>query len=92
MDGSSDIWIPCKVFTGRYPFSGFTDSVITAMIMDGKRPARPQETQGLGLTDSVWDMTRRCWRQDPTRRPTATEVVGLLRKWSVSFLSMEPMS
>lgn len=48
--------------------------------MDGKRPDRPRETQELGLTDSVWDMTLRCWQQDPASRPTMMEVVGLLRK------------
>ena len=64
-----------------YPFSGFTTSVIVTMIMDGKRPARPQEAQELGLTDSVWDMALKCWRQDPAHRPTVTEVVRLIRGW-----------
>jgi len=62
---------------------------ISLKIMGGERPARPQKAQELGLTDLVWNMTCKCWRQDPARRPTVTEVVGLLRKWSVFFLSME---
>ena len=56
--------------------------------MGGERPARPQGVQGLGLTDSMWDMTVRCWYQDPAQRPTMTEVVGLLRKLLAS-LSIE---
>ena len=59
------------------------------MIIDGKRPDRPQEVQGLGLTDSVWGMVVRCWGQDPAQRPGMTEVVRLLREWSVVSLSME---
>jgi len=51
------------------------------MIVDGSRPARPQEAQPIGLTDSVWDMTVRCWHQDPAQRPTMTEAVGLVREW-----------
>ena len=49
--------------------------------MDGHRPARPEEAQELGLTNSVWDMTVRCWHQDPARRPTMAQVVRLLREW-----------
>ena len=48
--------------------------------MDGERPDRPREP---GLTDSVWDMTRTCWRHDPSHRPAMTQVVGILREWPV---------
>ena len=65
---------------------------ISLKIIGGERPTCPQGAQGLGLTDSVWEMTLRCWQQDPARRPTVTEVVGLLREWSVFSLSAEPTS
>jgi len=81
---------PFKVFTGRYPFSGCGHVTIILKITGGEWPARPQEAQELGLTDSVWNMTHRCWHQDPACRPTMTEVVGLLREWPVFSLSMEP--
>ena len=54
--------------------------------------ARPQEARELGLTDSVWDMTVRCWHKDPVKRPTMTEVVKLAREWSVLSLFIESMS
>jgi hypothetical protein len=57
--------------------------------MDGERPARPQEGEELGLTDSMWDMTVRCWNQDPAQRLTMTEVVGFLHEFLVSSLSIE---
>ena len=78
-----------KAFTGKRPFSGFTTPDILSKIVDGERPARPQEAQELGLTDSMWDMTVRCWHQDPAQRPTMTEVVELLRELLVSSLSIE---
>ena len=90
MNSSPDIRISTKVFTGGYPFSGLTEMAISLKIMGGERPARPPGAQELGLTDSVWNMTCKCWRQDPARRPTVTEVVGLLREWF--SLSMEPTS
>ena len=80
--GSPDIGMVPQAFTGRPPFSEFTAPVITSRIIDGKRPARPQEAQKLGLTDSVWDTTVRCWHQDPIQRPTMMEVVRVLREWS----------
>ena len=76
-----------KVFTGRNPFSELTTPVIISKIMDGVRPTRPQEAQELGLTDSVWDMTVRCWRRDPAQRPVMMEVVRLVREWLVFFLT-----
>ena len=44
--------------------------------MEGERPDRPQERD---LTDSVWDMTERCWQEDPVFRPKIKEVVAILR-------------
>ena len=57
--------------------------------MGSERPARPQEGQELGLTDSVWDVTIRCWNKDPAKRPAMAEVVGLLRELLASSLPIE---
>ena len=57
------------------------------MIINGERPARPQEAQELGLVDSVWDMTLSCWQKDPSNRPTAAGVVEFLREWLAVSLS-----
>ena len=66
-----------------------TRAAITSMISDGVRPNRPQEAEKLGLTDSLWEMTCRCWHQDPARRPNITEVAAFLREWSASSFFME---
>ena len=58
--------------------------------MGGGQPARPQGARELGLTDSIWDMTVRCWHQDPAQRPTMTGVVRLLRESHLSSLSVPP--
>ena len=71
-----------QVFTGGPPFSEFTAPVIISEVINGKRPARP-----CGLADSVWDITDRCWCQNPVQRPTMTEVVRLLCEWPVFSLS-----
>ena len=68
-----------KVFTGGRPFSelGPVDAVFK-MIMQRELPDRPQRQD---LTDSVWEITVRCWQNDPDHRPTMTEVVTTLREW-----------
>ena len=88
-DGPPDNRMLPKAFTGKRAFSEFTTPAVISKVMGGKRPARPQEGQELGLTDSMWDMTVRCWHQDPAQRPMMTEVVGLLRELLVSSLSIE---
>ena len=85
----SDVQILPKIFTGKPPFSESPTPVIISKIMGGERPVRPQEAQELGLADSLWNMTARCWHQDPAQRPTMTEVVGLIRELLVASLSIE---
>ena len=63
--------------------------VIISKISDGIRPDRPHEAEKLGLTDSLWEMTVRCWHQDPAQRPNIKEVIGLLRELLASSLSIE---
>ena len=89
MSGSSDFYMLSKVFTGRHPFSEFSALATISKIIAGERPDHPQE---LSLTDGVWDMTLRCWDEDPVKRPTMIRVVGILREWLVSFLLTEPTS
>ena len=60
---------------------------VKTKIMDGGRPTCPQEAQKFGLADPVWDMAVRCWHQDPSQRPTMTEVVELVREWPVFSFS-----
>ena len=55
--------------------------------MGGEWPDRPDHTS---LTDPVWNVTLRCWDQDPAHRPTMAEVVKTLRAWRVFSLFEEP--
>ena len=58
--------------------------------MDGKRPSRPIHPK---LTDSLWELTERCWATSAEDRPEMEEVVEALKRMSV-FLGLyeEPFS
>ena len=75
-----------KAFTGSPPFPKLAPAAaVFKMVVHHELPDRPQEQD---LTDSVWDMTVRCWQHEPDSRPKMTEVVATLREWQV-FPSLE---
>ncbi|KAJ8089119.1 hypothetical protein PM082_014367 [Marasmius tenuissimus] len=64
-----------EVFTGGSPYRhrkhypGVIQDVIT-----GVRPPRPSSDECPKLTNDIWNLVEWCWNQDPTERPSATEV------------------
>ncbi|KAF9791978.1 kinase-like domain-containing protein, partial [Thelephora terrestris] len=74
-----------EVFTGQVPFFPESDPVARLAVERGERPERPIHAD---LTDGLWALMKKCWDQDPLRRPTILEVLGILRDWSV-FLSLD---
>jgi mitogen-activated protein kinase kinase kinase len=91
--GAVDIWsLGCVVLemaTGRRPWSTLDNEwAIMYNIAQGKQPALPTSDQ---LSDMGIDFVRRCFECDPSRRPTAAEL--LQHEWIVSIrqqVVMEP--
>ena len=48
------------------------------VVLEGKRPPRPNGSESLGITDEVWDLLELCWAEDASSRPTVDYVVGCL--------------
>jgi len=67
VDGLSDIQAVLKVSIGRCRFSELKTPAIISKIVGGDRPACLQEVLELGPTDSMWDVTVRCWHKDPAQ-------------------------
>ena len=65
-----------QAFTGEAPFHGIPPTTTAVGILGGNRPTRPGHPD---FTDSLWNMVKRCWNQDPQRRPEIAEVVHWLR-------------
>jgi len=62
-----------EVFTGKVPFASVKDDQeVWRKISEGERPEIPLE-----ITEELpWlaELLRQCWNQDPSARPSATEI------------------
>ncbi|KAF9646096.1 kinase-like protein [Thelephora ganbajun] len=65
-----------EVFTGRTPFEDTNNALAGIRILEGKRPAKPEAGEQLGLTAGMWKFIEKCWNASPNKRPTIDEVVG----------------
>lgn len=54
---------------GRVPWSGVPRHDVVAKILAGEHP--PRESAGDNMNDDLWELCTRCWRDDPSQRPTA---------------------
>ena len=77
--------VPPQAFTGAVPFNDSVPAAAMLAVMSGKRPPRPTHPN---FTDELWELTQRCWDQDPRSRPEVSELLGVLRDSSV-FLSFQ---
>ena len=72
-----------EVFSGKVPFGNLKNESVVIHIASGKRPAKPQAAEQLGLTPEMWKFIEKCWGPNPSKRPTIDEVV---RTWE-GFIS-----
>ncbi|KIK53327.1 hypothetical protein GYMLUDRAFT_105475, partial [Collybiopsis luxurians FD-317 M1] len=65
-----------EVLTKKLPFHDRkTDALVMFHLMDGRRPARPQD---VWCPDVIWDLTTHCWAQSAQDRPSANEIHDIL--------------
>ena len=65
-----------EVVTGVRPFGveGMRVEELMFVVMEGKRPARPEDLETAGFGNGVWDLVEMCWSQDRTQRPKTWDV------------------
>jgi len=69
------------VLTGRSPFykRGKTELAFR-VAQEDMRPLRPQDSERLGITDSVWDTMVTCWGKKVSARLQIESVITCLTK------------
>ncbi|KAF7359517.1 Serine/threonine-protein kinase STY17 [Mycena sanguinolenta] len=70
----ADVWsfamTALELMTGQPPFHSIPSDITVLRELDhGKIPDRPD-----GLSDELWGIMRKCWRNKPTSRPSAEAV------------------
>ena len=57
---------------------------------DGLRPDKPLNASSIGLSDSLWNFSQRCWDGDMRSRPRTAEVVACLGSAAASWDGLMP--
>ncbi|KAJ7452786.1 kinase-like domain-containing protein [Mycena galericulata] len=77
-----------QVFSGRMPFHDLRDwDIIHTVGIRREHPPRP--TGEFAIEDKYWDFIESCWNRDPTRRPTAADILAFLRVCRMEFVSVK---
>ena len=69
-----------QVLTGQGPFYPKRETEVAFAVVSGKRPLKPENAEEIGMTEAVWELMVKCWREDRTKRLDASQV---LRKFSI---------
>lgn len=75
-----------QVLTGRQPFHHLGLYAAVIAIQKGKRPRKPDHAESLGFSDTLWWLTRMCWSESPSARPTAQELLRYLQDASHTWV------
>jgi hypothetical protein len=68
-----------QIFTGEIPFHDVLNNfAVMFKVTRGERPNRPSGVADRGLNDLMWGLMQDCWEHNPTRRPTALQIVERL--------------
>jgi len=69
-----------EVLSGQTPFAPATVPVVVWMVLEGKRPGRPQGEGGKLFTDAIWGVLNLCWKHQPSERPSVEAVLLCLER------------
>ena len=65
-----------QVLTGTWPFYPKREVEVMHAVISGERPPKPENAEEIGMTEVLWDLLEECWREDRTKRPNISEILG----------------
>ena len=69
-----------QALTGKWPFFPRREAEVMHAVISGERPPKPENAEGIGMTEVVWDLLTRCWREDKTTRLAIAKVLKKFRE------------
>lgn len=63
-----------EVLTGRPPFRRTRHPEVVLLVMEGKRPWKPEIAGDIGFGGGTWELVEQCWDQERRERPTVEQV------------------
>lgn len=80
VSAEADVWAfgmtVLELFTRQNPFHHHAFDTLSVAIAQGHLPERPSAEDACSrMTDTWWDMCSRCWRYDPSSRPTMAHII-----------------
>ena len=79
-----------QVLTGETPFHDVPPSALGYFVVRGRRPDKPENAIAIGVSDSLWGFTQRCWDGEIELRPEVGEVVMCLEEAAASWDGLMP--
>ncbi|KAF9789236.1 kinase-like domain-containing protein [Thelephora terrestris] len=64
-----------QVLTGKSPFFPTKGLNIFFPIVSGARPSKPENAEGIGMTEDIWSLLQETWREDRTTRPDISKIL-----------------
>ena len=63
-----------EVLTGLPPFRKTRHYEVILLVMEGKRPWKPEKAGDIGFGGGTWELIQQCWNQERGERPTVEQV------------------
>ena len=76
-----------QVFAQERPFFQVCSFLVPLLVLNGRRPPRPQNREILGLSEDIWMFVERCWDRDPSVRPHIADILSLFEVASRHWVS-----
>jgi len=77
-----------QVLTGESPFRGVRFTELGWSVVQGLRPAKPENASSIGFSDLLWSFVQRCWDGDSKLRPKVAEVVTDLKREAAGWVGL----
>lgn len=74
-----------EVLSGRSPFGQFKEPTVMLMVLEGKRPERPNGPEGAWFSDGLWQMLTLCWESQRESRPCIGAILEFLENISSAW-------